>query len=350
MKNGIFVIDADGHVGDDQEAIRPFVDPKFRNRPLIPSDGFDRSVGGKWGQKHTDPKRQIEDMEIEGIDIMVLYGTGVLAMRPIRERDLAVATRRAYNDFLAEFVSHNPKRLKGVAALPMIEPDKAARELERGVTQLGFIGGMAHTTIFNHEVADPCYDDLYACAQQYNVPIAFHAAGAEIQRFDTFLATHTIGHSHEQMCAVISTVFAGVLEKFPRLNLGFLEGMVGWIPFLAERMDEEYEKRPHDAPLLTKKPSDYFKIGRMFFGAEPDEWMIPTVNRFLGTDRSLIYASDYPHWDSDFPNTVKTMVGRDDLTDDNKRNILGLNATLFYPALAQEAAALQEQGAASARP
>lgn len=336
MRNGFFVIDADGHVCDDEEALRRHIDPRFRSRPLLTRDAYDRSVGGKYGKRHKDPAIQVEDMDLEGIDIQVLYGTATLGMRRLKERDLSVALHRAYNDWLAGFCSHNPKRLKGVAALPMIEPDRAARELERCVTELGFIGGMAHTMIFNHHVGEPCYDELYACTQQYNVPIAFHAGGSEIERFDTFLATHTIGHSHEQMCATIFIVYCGILEKFPRLNVAFLEGMVGWIPFLAERMDEEYERRPHDAPLLTKKPSEYFKNGRMFYGAEPDEWMIPTVIRFLETDCTLMYASDYPHWDSDFPHTTRTLAERTDLTDENKRNILSANAARFHPALLEE--------------
>jgi predicted TIM-barrel fold metal-dependent hydrolase len=336
MKNGYVVIDADGHVCDDEESIRPYVEPRFQKRPLIPRGGVaQRGVGGKYGRRHQDPRIQIEDMELEGIDMQVLYGTAALAMTWLKERELSVAVHRAYNDWLAEYCRHNPKRLKGVAALPMVEPEKAARELERAVTELGFVGGMAHTWIYNHHVGEPCYDELYACAEQYNVPIAFHASGSEIDRFDSFLAEHTIGHSHEQMCAALFVVYGGVLEKFRRLRVGFLEGMVGWIPFLVERMDEEYERRPHEAPLLTRKPSEYFKSGRVFFGVEPEEWMAPVVIRFLGTDEALLYASDYPHWDGGFPNTTRTVVEREDLTDGNKRNILGQNALRFYPALAE---------------
>jgi uncharacterized protein len=336
MRNGIFVIDADGHVTDGHEAVRPFVEPAFRNRgPLWPSDAQDRSVGGKYGKHHTDPATQLADMDEEGIDVAVLYGTGPLSMHKIKNKPWSVAVHRAYNDWLAEFCRHNPDRLKGVAALPMVDPAASVRELERCVRDYGFVGGMGHTWIYNHNVSDDCYDDLYACAQQYNVPIAFHASGSEIQRFDTFLAEHTIGHTHEQMCSTLFIVFGGILEKFPRLQVAFLEGMCGWIPFLAERMDEEYEFRPHEAPLLTKEPSAYFKEGRMFFGAEPDEWMIPYVIKFLGTDQTLLYASDYPHWDSDFPNTTRRLAERTDLTDENKRNILGENARRLYPALAQ---------------
>ena len=339
MKNGFQVIDADGHVCDDEAAYRPYLEARFQSRPLLPHDAYDRSVSGKYGKHHKNPATQLEDMDLEGIDVQVLYGTGVLAMRRIRERELSVALHRAYNDWLAEFCSHNPDRLKGVAALPVIEPEASARELERAVTQFGFIGGMVHTRTYNHHMAEPCYDELYACAQQYDVPIAFHAGGSEMERFDTFLAEHTLGHSHEQMASTLLVVYGGILEKFPRLQVAFLEGMVGWVPFLAERMDEEYEFRPHDAPLLTKKPSEYLKSGRIFYGAEPDEWMVPRVIEFLGTDQTILYASDYPHWDGDFPHTTHKIVERTDLTDENKRSFLGDNARCFYPALATVAAA-----------
>jgi predicted TIM-barrel fold metal-dependent hydrolase len=336
MKNGYFVIDADGHVCDDEGALKPYMAPQYRNRPLLPRSNVDRSQGGKFGKHHKDPSIQIEDMDIEGIDIMTLYGTGTLGMWRIKERELSVELHRAYNDWLADFCHHNPKRLKGIAALPMIEPDRAARELERAVTQLGFIGGMAHTTIFNHHVGEAYYDELYACAQQYNVPIGFHASGSELDRFDTFLAEHTLGHTHEQICSTLLIVYCGVLEKFPRLRVGFLEGLAGWIPAMAERMDEEYERRPHEAPLLKKKPTEYFREGRMFFGIESGEWMLPVVIRYLGSDKALMYSSDYPHWDGEFPNSTKIMVEREDLTEENKRNILGENARRFYGGLAEK--------------
>ena len=342
MHDGYFVIDGDGHVHEDVDGgqkLRGYMDPRFRTRPLGGGGNYmDRNQGGRYGKRHGNPTIQIEDMDVEGIDVAALYPTTLLGAWGLKDHDYAVALHRAYNDWLAEFCRHNPDRLKGVAALPMVAPEEAARELERSVTELGHIAAMAHTYVYNHQVNDPRYDDLYACAQQYDVPIAFHASGSEIShidRFDTFLAEHTIGHTFEQMSAAINVVYGGVLDRFPRLRVGFLEGMVGWIPMLAERMDEEYERRPFEAPLLTRKPSQYFRSGRMFFGAESEEGTIPAVIAYLGSDETLLYSSDYPHWDGDFPNTTKSLVERPDLTDENKRNIIGENARRFYAALAQ---------------
>jgi predicted TIM-barrel fold metal-dependent hydrolase len=62
--------------------------------------------------------------------------------------------------------------------------------------------------------------------------------------------------------------------------------------------------------------------------------MIPPVVRFLGTDETLVYSSDSPHWDGGFPNTTRELAERADLSDDNKRKILGEYARRLYAALA----------------
>jgi hypothetical protein len=338
MRDGFFIIDSDGHVHEDQDGVRSHMDPRYRSYPTRGGGFVDRSVGGKYGQRSGKASIQVQDMDVEGIDVAVLYTTMLLGAWALRDKGFSVALHRAYNDWLAEYCSYAPDRLKGVAVIPMVAPEEAAKELERSVTQLGLVGAMIHTYVYNHQLAESCYDDLYACAQQYDVPIAFHAQGSEIERFnrfDTFLAEHTLGHTVEQMCATVQVIYGGVPEKFPRLRIAFLEGMVGWIPMLAERMDEEYEHRPFEAPLLTKPPSEYFKSERVFFGAESEEWMIPTVARYLGTDRTMVYSSDYPHWDGAFPNSTRGLTERTDLTDENKRNILGDNARRLYPALAR---------------
>src|SRR5581483_11869686 len=154
MKDGYLIVDGDGHVIEDPEGLRRFQDPRFRSRPAGGSL-VDRSVGGKYGKHHWNPAIQLEDMDTEGIDIATLYPTRLLGAWRLKEREYSVDLHRAYNDWLAEFCSANPGRLKAVAVAPMIDPSAAARELKRAVTQLGAIGCMAHTKIYNYQVNDP---------------------------------------------------------------------------------------------------------------------------------------------------------------------------------------------------
>jgi predicted TIM-barrel fold metal-dependent hydrolase len=97
-----------------------------------------------------------------------------------------------------------------------------------------------------------------------------------------------------------------------------------------DRMDEEFEKRgAREAPLLTRKPSEYLAGEQFYYGFELEETTLPYVIERIGADK-LLYASDYPHWDSEWPHTTRIFLDRDDVSDADKRLILGDNPQRFY--------------------
>jgi uncharacterized protein len=330
----LLIVDADAHVRDRDEAYRARLLEALRRRPLFPFPNWDRQCGGTLGQAVHTPEEHVRDMAVEGIDFQVLFPTFGLHLMRVREVELAVALCRAYNDFVAEFCQGAPERLAAVAMIPMQDPVEAPRELHRAVTELGSIGAMVPAYLPHRNLADRTYDDFYAEAQRLDVPVAVHALGddTEIQRFDNFLSVHTVGHPVDIMCAVVTYFVAGFPERFPDLRLGFLEAGVGWVPWWLDRLDEEWEFRPHEAPLLKAKPSEYLKTGRYFFSCEPEERMLGRVVEEMGADQ-IMFASDYPHWDSGFPHTTRHVRERTDLSEVSKRKILGENALRFFPAL-----------------
>jgi len=123
MRDGYFVIDSDGHVHEDMDELRTHLDPRFRSYPLRGGGFVDRSVGGKFGQRSGKASIHVADLDTEGIDVAVLYTTALLGTWALRDRAYAVALHRAYNDWLAEYCSYAPDRLKGVAVVPMVEPE-----------------------------------------------------------------------------------------------------------------------------------------------------------------------------------------------------------------------------------
>jgi len=78
-------------------------------------------------------------------------------------------------------------------------------------------------------------------------------------------------------------------------------------------------------PLLTQPPSAYVADGRVVVSCEPEEHAIAYVAERLG-DGVVAYASDYPHWDAEFPGSVAAIRDRADLADTTKRAVLGDNA------------------------
>src|SRR5262249_52558952 len=145
----------------------------------------------------------------------------------------------------------------------------------------------------------------------------------------TRLEMHAFTHPVGQMLAVMSFTVGGILHRFPTLRVAFLEANVGWLPFWLERLDEHWELTPEQAPLIDRKPSEYFRSGRCFIGCDPDESTIPFVVNAVG-EGVVCYASDYCHWDCKFPDTVKILEERTDLSASAKEHILHKNPAHLY--------------------
>jgi hypothetical protein len=175
----------------------------------------------------------------------------------------------------------------------------------------------------------PFYEE---CARQ-GVSVAFHASGSDtldpLCHFENFLQIHTLSHAPEQLIACTAVIYSGLLEKYQDLRVAFLEAGIGWVPFWMEHMDEEYEFRPFDAPLLKAKPSEYMTCGRVFVSCEPEEKTLRYVPEFFPAD-NILFASDYPHWDGQFPDAVSTLADRTDIGDGLKRKIFFDNPQRFY--------------------
>lgn len=329
------VIDADGHVRESLSGIREFLEPRWQRRNLFPNDAWDRDLRGKLGAKPQGPEDQLAAMDQDGIDVMVLYPTAGLHVAGLHEPDFATAITRAYNEWLHHFCKKNPARLKFVALLAPQDPKAAAEELHRAVAERGALAGVLPTHVpQSPDFGDTLYDPIYAAAERLGVGLGFHTGTSADSlgglRFRKFLSAHTIDHPAEQMMALIATIIGGVFERFPTLKIAYLESGIGWVPYMMDRLDEEVEKRGADeAPYLTKLPSEYVAGGRIFFGVECGEKTIPDGVRW-GLENMLLYSSDYPHWDGDWPNTVKAVRDRKDLSDQTKQKMLHDNPARFY--------------------
>ena len=336
------VIDADGHITETTEQLRPYFEGRYGERghwagrrSYYPEDGWDRSLGGKLGQSVNDAKSWLSIMDQGGLDTTILYPTAGLGIGWVREPDFAVALCRAYNNFVhQEFLTVSP-RLQAVVLLPFQDVPEAVKELRRAVSELGMAGAFAPAVGLRLPLGHPSFHPIYAEAERLGTMVASHATvrGPETfgaGGFDKFIEVHTMSHPVAQMMQLTGMIFEGVPEKYPRLRIGFMEGGCSWMPFWIDRMDEEWEKRGEvEAPLCKKKPSDYVRDGNLYFAAEGDEGSVPEVVRRFGDDL-VFYATDVPHWDHDYPENLHEMASRDDLSPESRRKILSENAQRMY--------------------
>jgi predicted TIM-barrel fold metal-dependent hydrolase len=335
LYNRLFVIDADGHIIDREGDYRERLPVQYRQRlAFFPSDAYDRGQNGTINMVPIDVEQNLRDNRQQGIDVQVLYPTAALNLTRVLEHDYAVALARAYNDYVTDWCSADRERLKAVAVVPLHVDTRAAMlELERAVGKLGCVGVMINTYAHGRNVAHADFWPFYEeCARQ-GVAVAFHASGGNsllsVSHFDTFLGTHTLSHAPEQLIACTAVMYSGLLEAYQDLRVAFLEAGCGWAPFWMEHMDEEYEKRPFDAPRLSAPPSEYMRSGRVYVACEPEEKTLPFVQHFFPDD-NILFASDYPHWDCGFPDSVSTLADRIDIAETTKVKILSENPRRFY--------------------
>ena len=177
-----------------------------------------------------DPHKRIPDMDADGIDAAFLYPSLGLFSGAIHDPELAGATCRAYNRWLADYCKPYPDRLFGVAMLPMQSIDQAIDEMSFARKELGFRGGFLRPNPYNNQlIHHPDYEPFWAAAEDLDFSIGFHEGASSgmptvgIDRFEGRGAQHIISHTMEMMLACISMIWGGVCERHPKIRVGFLE-------------------------------------------------------------------------------------------------------------------------------
>jgi predicted TIM-barrel fold metal-dependent hydrolase len=228
--------------------------------------------------------------------------------------------------------------MQAAALVTLHDATRAADELRRAVTQLGFVAAqMMPNPVNGVNLHDPAMDPLWAEAERLNVPICFHPAPNNysdthfVNRFLTAPSTTLAGGLNnpvELMAAVGSMTAGGVLARFPRLRVAFLEGNCSWLPWLLWRLDEYWEMaKSGEAAKLEALPSEYFRR-QCFISVDPDEDQVEWVVQRLGDD-TLVFSTDYPHSDSHFPESTNLFL-KLPLSEASRRKILWDNCARLY--------------------
>src|SRR5712664_1175259 len=272
----------------------------------------------------------LRDADREGIDGMVFFPSAALGLPAFTDLPISAEFARLYNRWLAGYCRQFPQRLFGVGLVP-IEDVATSIRVMREARELGLVAIMVPALLRARNLDHPDLAPFYAAAEDLDMPLGIHGApgihlpplGAE--RFDNYLQVHCVSFPFDMMVATTALVLGGVFERHPRLRVGLLESGVGWVPYFFERLHEHVEKRGRLAPACKRDPREYVGRGQLYVSCEPEEAGVAFAAETLGP-RFILYASDYPHWDSDFPESTRALRERTDLTTEVKARVLGENA------------------------
>ena len=248
---------------------------------------------------------RIAEMDRGGLDICILSlsAPGVQAVPDVTQ---AIAEARRTNDYLAENVAKNPKRLKGFATLPLQDPEAAARELTRCVKDLGFCGALVNGFSQVGEADSAAYYDLpqyrpfWATVHELDVPFYLHPRnplGSREQSYEGYpwLAGSPWGFAVETSIHALRLMASGLFDEYPRLKviLGHLgEG----IPLGIWRVDHRVARA--GVTPRAKLPMSHYLRENFYITTSGNFRTQALINVILevGADR-ILYSVDYPYED-----------------------------------------------------
>lgn len=249
----------------------------------------------------------------------------------------AAALCRAMNDCCIEHWLPSDERWRMTIHVPLQDPTAAVREIERLAehpqTVAVGLGATAHRIPLGHRF----YWPIYEAVERQDLPLHLHpsttAVIANASSMPSGMAANYL-QSHTAlptffMSDVISLMFEGVFEQFPGLRVALVEGGVSWMVHLLWRMDKEYKALRHEAPYLKRLPSAYIR-DHVRLTTQPIEEPrhvddLVRIFEILDADTTVMYASDYPHYDYDPPTALPKKLGETTL-----RRILHDNAAEFF--------------------
>lgn len=289
-------------------------DTAWENRPLA---GYDLAA-------------RMEAMEMDGISGEVLYPTLGLNMFSLSDPELKRECARAYNRWLGDFARRSDGHLLAVGLLTVDDPDFFEEDMRYAVEQgcAAIMPPVIAETPWNQ----PYYDRLFDIAVDMDISLNYHigAGGKLIRATGPGAGMMNYMYTIEGVQQLSHTMlWSGVLDKRPKLRMGFVEAGIGWIGPLLEKIDDVWEQHNSWArPRLSRRPSDTFRA-QCYGTFERDK--IGLENRHHVGVGNLMWATDYPHAESMWPESL-SIAERDfaGIPEADREAIMSGNAIKFF--------------------
>ncbi|MBM3924956.1 MAG: amidohydrolase [SAR202 cluster bacterium] len=366
MKKDYRVIDGDGHMQEPTDIWDKYVEKAYHDkRPLVsghvmrylfsyaPCPSFPEGRGlprpdsvfadcpdrfGKaWDSWWSLPAR-IDAMKQEKVDIQVGFPTngGAALSSHLTDAPLQAALCRAYNNWATDYCRDSKGKVQYIALVSMLDINEAIKEAKRA-------SAIPAATAINmpdpggsRVWSDAQFDPLWSALEELDLAASFHGGGSQQHFFKDLTKTpglasvsHALAFPLDDMLAMGTLIFGGVLERHPNLRCSFLEANAGWLPWWLGRMDDHAvgrQGRFQYGKGVDMKPSDYFRR-QCFVACDADEETLE-----IATERAadnLIFNTDWPHPDAPVPGAVNKFLSRP-IPDATKKKILWDNSVKLY--------------------
>ena len=277
-------------------------------------------IVNSFDEEFVDLGLRLEGMKRQGVDVQAMSLTAPMVYWA--SPGLGLALSQAYNDAASAAHRKHPKRLVGLAMLPMQAPELALKELERAAKLPGLRGLYLATHVNETNLDDKRFWDIYAKAEDLGWTIFLHPIQTLApERTAKYYLKNLLGNPYDTGVAAASLVFGGVMDAFPKLEVN-LPHAGGTFPWLIGRLDHGTRVRP-ELRHMKKLPSEYLRRFTYDTIGHNDAINQALIN-FVGADR-VILGSDYC-FDMGLSDPVGELARLDSLTDAQRALIEGATA------------------------
>ena len=283
---------------------------------------------------------RIEDQDRDQVNAEVIYGIlgiagGGFSGPGFKDPKVTTAIYDVYNEWIADFVKAHPQRLGGLACVVSHDPQIAARQVRRAA-EIGLKGAEINVGKATKPIYHRDWDPLWAAAAECHMPISFHTLGLNYREPDPSelkdyryidLGLQFILFQLSGAEFVVSITLSGACERHPDFRFVLGECGIGWLPYVLERTDVEYDDRLFHLGLKLK-PTEYWR--RQGYSTFQQEYVSMDEIDRIGVD-NIMWGSDYPHPDGVYPDSQKAIQeGMGHLPEDVRRKIVCDNAARLY--------------------
>jgi hypothetical protein len=249
---------------------------------------------------------------------ILTFGKG-LAVASLPNPHLAADLARAANEWTVEQWLAPESRFYGSILIANQLPDVAAKEVRRVGRDPRFVQVLMADNGLGKPFGHPLFHPIYEAAVDVGLPIALRASptggvapspiGGGFPSFDIEYQTLDV---QSMMSHVVSFIAHGVFEKYRDLRLVLTEGGTAWIAPILWRFDTDYKGLRRDIPWVKRLPSEYFRehvrVTTQPLEMAPGTDQVIRLLETIGGGDILLFATDYPHWNSDHPRHVRDLL------------------------------------------
>jgi predicted TIM-barrel fold metal-dependent hydrolase len=315
------------------------------NCPTVMDDPLRRTFPQRWDQVPRyvyDPVERLQALDRDRLDAEVVFPNDPIQSTTFFQgsAEFELDCVRAYNDALAEWVQVSDRYVP-LAIIPYLSGiERSVAEVERAV-HLGhrgivMIGEPHHANRDLKHFNDPYWHPLWAACQDLGVPVHWHAGAGmslSVPRWKGYTQTQgqaagSSGSFAVQAQLITNLLFSGLPEMYPRLNWVCAETGLGWVNYILEACDHEWERRHLWTEGRTMRPSELFHRQ-----VHVDFWYesVGVQQRHQVGLNNIMWESDFPHSTSTYPESWR-FVDRamQDVPEAERKQLLYGNAMRLY--------------------